>query len=172
MEAPAVKVDTLLRRISARQAEYEATHAAWERNRERWTLLEEETDDRRRAECRVESVRLDARCRALNARIKVLHGALWRAECEAAERTSNIEHRTSFHAKATNDRSNSEVEEKISPPGRAACAESGCLKEPVSFSTEERGVLTLATGGNRAGMVQIRNPKSEIRNEEDGRAGA
>lgn len=155
MEAPAAKVETLMRRISARQAEYEATHAAWVRNRERWTLLEDEADDRRRAECRAESVRLDARCRALNARIKELNRLLWEAECEVG----------SFQFSGGE-------EEKISPPGRAACADAGCLKEPVLFPTKAIGVLTLAAGGNRVGLTEIRNPKSEIRNEEDGRAGA
>lgn len=162
-------VAALGRRVLARQAEYEATHAAWVENRARWSELAEGDLVQQRSTCRSESVRLDARCRALNGRIKQLNRLLWQAETDLAAAQDLVAAESAVFLAS---HFSAGASAKFSPPGRPACAESGCPKAIVypSEKSEETGWLTRSTGGNRVGQIKIRNPKSEIRKDEAGRA--
>lgn len=173
VEAPAAAeqgsrlVRVLERRIAARTADYAAGNAAWKANRESWSQLDGGAMADRAAwkRCLAESSRLNARCEALHKQIHQLNRALWRAEREAEERTSNIERPTS----------NIEVEDKISPPGRAAGADAGCPDE-VAFTPLEKGEggLRQRSDGNRVGHFEHRTSNVERRTSkvEEGRADA
>lgn len=167
-------VRALERRIVKRMAEYEAANAAWKANRESWSELDGSALAARAAfrECMAESRRLNALCEKLHKQIRRLRQELWRAEREEEEVESGKCEVRGGESLATCLLSLT-TPLKISPPGRAACAESGCPDDTVFTPLlQGEGGLRQRSEGNRVGMIQIRNPKSEIRNEEDGRAGA
>ena len=168
IEHPTSKlVEVLDRRIAKRMAEYDAANAAWKANRESWSELDGSALADRAAfrECMAESRRLNALCEKLHKQIRRLRQELWRAEREEEEKTSNIERPTS----------NIEVGDKISPPGRAACAEAGCPEDAVFTPLlQGEGGLRQRSEGNRVGTLEHRTSNVELptSKEEEGRAGA
>jgi hypothetical protein len=164
-------VAALGRRILSRQAEYEMTHAAWLRNRERWSFLsDDEFCGRLRAECRAESVRLDARCRALTGRIKQLNRALWEAEMALAAAQDAVAVDSAAFLGSHFSRGPSA---KFSPPGRAACADAGCPEDAAFSISMEIGRLTLRSEGNRVGTLEVIGDRCMVISQEvDGRASA
>jgi hypothetical protein len=157
IQDPAALVRVLQRRIAARAADYAAANASWKANRESWSQLDGGAMADRAAwkRCLAESSRLNARCEALHKQIHQLNRALWRAEREAAEASAALGAGSAVISY-----------EKISPPGRAACADAGCPEE-VGFTPLEKGEggFRQRSDGNRGGHFE-RARGSEIVDQE------